>query len=118
MNFPVCTLAFIEGIGGPEMLLIMFIILLLFGADRMPDLARGIGKSVREFKKAASGVEDQIREAMEEKPEDLPKKFPPYPPQSAANPLPPGARLSSTGQPPPSAPETPPPAPPFVPPEA
>lgn len=118
MNFPVSALAFIEGIGGPEMMMILFIILLLFGADRMPDLARGIGKSVREFKKAASGVEDQIREAMEEKPEDLPKKFPPYPPQSAANPLPPGARLSSTAQtPPPPAPETPPPAPPFVPPE-
>jgi sec-independent protein translocase protein TatA len=62
------TLAFIEGIGGPELLMIMFIVLLLFGANRLPELARGIGKSVREFKKAASGVEEEVRRAMEEEP--------------------------------------------------
>ena len=39
--------AFIEGIGGPELMMIMFIILLLFGADKLPGLAKGIGKSVR-----------------------------------------------------------------------
>lgn len=60
--------AFIEGLGGPEMLLIMFIVLLLFGANRLPELAKGIGKSVREFKKAASGVEEEVRRAMEEEP--------------------------------------------------
>ncbi len=65
MTFP---LAFIEGIGGPELMMIMFIVLLLFGANRLPELARGIGKSVREFKKAASGVEDEVRRAMEEEP--------------------------------------------------
>lgn len=62
------SLAFIEGLGGPEMLMIMFIILLLFGANRLPELAKGIGKSVREFKKAASGVEEEVRRAMEEEP--------------------------------------------------
>ena len=62
------SLAFIEGLGGPEMLLIMFIVLLLFGADRLPDLAKGIGKSMREFKRAASGVENEVRRALEEEP--------------------------------------------------
>lgn len=62
------SLAFIEGLGGPEMLMIMFIVLLLFGANRLPELARGIGKSMREFKKAASGVEEEVRRAMEEEP--------------------------------------------------
>ena len=62
------SLAFIEGLGGPEMLLIMFIVLLLFGAERLPELAKGIGRSVREFKKAASGVEEEVRRAMEEEP--------------------------------------------------
>jgi TatA/E family protein of Tat protein translocase len=38
--------AFIEGIGGPELLMIMFVILLLFGADRLPDLARGFGRAI------------------------------------------------------------------------
>lgn len=63
---PLC--AFIEGIGGPELMMILFIILLLFGADRLPELARGIGKSVRDFKKAASGVEDEVRRALEDEP--------------------------------------------------
>jgi len=61
-------LAFIEGIGGPELLMIMFVILLLFGANRLPDLARGFGRAVREFKKATSGVEQEVRRAMEEPP--------------------------------------------------
>ena len=65
MNLP---LAFIEGIGGPELMMIMFIILLLFGANKLPELARGLGKSVKEFKKAASGVENEVRRAMEEPP--------------------------------------------------
>lgn len=78
------TLAFIEGIGGPELLMIMFIILLLFGANKLPDLAKGLGKSVREFKKAASGIENEVRRAMEEPEEPLPKKFPAYPPSAGA----------------------------------
>ena len=77
--------AFIEGIGGPELMMIMFIVLLLFGANRLPELARGIGKSVREFKKAASGVEDEVRRAMEEEPQ--PKKFPTHPPAPTNPPL-------------------------------
>ena len=70
MNLPT---AFIEGIGGPELMLIMFIILLLFGANKLPELARGLGKSVREFKKATSGIEDEVRRAMEEPPTTAPK---------------------------------------------
>jgi len=61
-------LAFIEGIGGPELMLIMFIVLLLFGANKLPELARGMGKAVREFKKATSTVETEMRRAMEEPP--------------------------------------------------
>ena len=53
-------------IGGPEVMLILFVFLLLFGANKMPELARGLGKSIKEFKKAASGVEDEVRRAMEE----------------------------------------------------
>ncbi len=53
-------------VGGGEMMLIFLIALLLFGGQRMPDLARGIGKSLRELKKATGGVEQQIRQAMDE----------------------------------------------------
>lgn len=65
MNLP---LAFIEGIGGPELMMIMFVVLLLFGADKLPELAKGMGKAVREFKKATSNVEQEVRKAMEEPP--------------------------------------------------
>lgn len=39
--------------GGTELIIILFIVLLLFGARRLPDLAGSIGKSVREFRKAS-----------------------------------------------------------------
>ena len=47
-------------IGMPEMLVIMLVILLLFGSKRLPELARGIGKSMREFRKAAEDVKREI----------------------------------------------------------
>ncbi len=86
--------AFIEGIGGPELMTIMFIILLLFGADKLPGLAKGIGKSVREFKKAASGVEEEVRRAMDQPDEPQPKKFPPNPPPPSGT-----VQQSAPGQP-------------------
>ncbi|MBI5425630.1 MAG: twin-arginine translocase TatA/TatE family subunit [Opitutae bacterium] len=77
-----------EGIGGPELMLILFIILLLFGANKLPELAKGLGKSVKEFKKAAADVEYQIKEAMDEKPEESAeaKRFAPKPVAPAAPP--------------------------------
>lgn len=61
------ALAFLD-VGGPELLLIMVLILLLFGGKRMPELARGLGKSIRDFKRATAGVEDQLKRALEEEP--------------------------------------------------
>jgi sec-independent protein translocase protein TatA len=75
------TFAFIDGLGGPELLLLMVVVLILFGADRLPELARGMGKSIREFKKAAAGVEEEIRQALEETPET--KRTPPSPAKPA-----------------------------------
>lgn len=67
----------IFGLGGPEIALILFLILLLFGAKRLPELARGFGKSIREFKKATSEVETDIRTAIDN-PEQKPgPKSPP-----------------------------------------
>jgi sec-independent protein translocase protein TatA len=40
--------------GGTELLLILFIVLLLFGAKRLPELAKGLGQSIKEFKKAST----------------------------------------------------------------
>jgi len=46
--------------GFPEMMIIMIVILLLFGAKRLPDIARGLGKSINEFKRAAEDVKKEI----------------------------------------------------------
>ena len=52
-------------IGLPEVLLIMFVVLLLFGASKLPELARSLGKAAHEYKKAKSEGD-----AEEKKPED------------------------------------------------
>ncbi|MFT5836744.1 MAG: sec-independent protein translocase protein TatA [Candidatus Azotimanducaceae bacterium] len=62
-------LAFLQNINGPEILLIFLIVLLLFGAKRLPELFKSFGKSIREFKKATSEIEGDIRTAMDEEPE-------------------------------------------------
>ena len=74
--------ALLGGFGGGEVLLIFFIVLILFGGDKMPELARGLGKVMRDFKKATSGVEDEIKRALAEPPPPnrTIKTFPPYPP--------------------------------------
>jgi sec-independent protein translocase protein TatA len=48
------------GIGMQEMLLIFLVILLLFGAKRIPDIANSLGRGVREFKKAMQETQDEI----------------------------------------------------------
>ena len=44
-------------LGGGEIFIVLVIILLLFGAKRIPDLARGLGKGIKEFKDAKDGIE-------------------------------------------------------------
>src|SRR6185295_12385500 len=66
MPIPPETLAFMEGLGGPEMVLIFVVILVLFGGQKLPEFARGLGKTMREFKKAAAGVEEEFKRAMDE----------------------------------------------------
>tara|TARA_B110000037_G_scaffold203357_1_gene246340 strand:- start:123 stop:380 length:258 start_codon:yes stop_codon:yes gene_type:complete len=60
------TLAIFSTIGWPEYALIFGIFILLFGAKKLPDLARSMGKSIKEFKKATSNIEDDIRSAMDD----------------------------------------------------
>ncbi len=75
-------LAFFD-LGSGEMMLIMLVILIFFGGDKLPGFARGLGKAIREFKKASSGVEEEIRRAMAEPPP------PPRPPVVSSIGLPP-----------------------------
>ena len=50
-------------VGGPELIILLVIVLLLFGAKRIPELARGLGSGVREFKRGVSGeVEEEKKD--------------------------------------------------------
>jgi sec-independent protein translocase protein TatA len=46
------------GLGATELILILLVVVLLFGARRIPELMRGLGSGIKEFKKAASGQDD------------------------------------------------------------
>ena len=46
------------GLGMPEMLLVLGVVLLIFGGTRLPQLAKGLGASIREFKKGAAGMDE------------------------------------------------------------
>ena len=51
---------------GPVIWVVLFVVLLLFGGSKLPELARGLGKAKKEFKKASEEVEDEVRSAVEE----------------------------------------------------
>ena len=57
-------------IGMPELIIILLVILLLFGAKRLPELARGLGKGIREFKDATKHVEDEFKELEKDEKEE------------------------------------------------
>ncbi len=52
-------------IGGQELMLIMLVILLLFGGDKLPELARGLGKGIRDFKDASDSVKREINNQID-----------------------------------------------------
>ena len=65
------------GLSGGELVLVLVVILVLFGARRIPEFAKGLGKGITEFKKASREVTDEIERAVEEPPP------PPPPPPKA-----------------------------------
>jgi len=60
------------GIGAQELLLIFLVLLFLFGAKRIPDIAAGLGRGIRDFKKALKDAEDEISD--KKKPNDKPEE--------------------------------------------
>jgi sec-independent protein translocase protein TatA len=65
-------------LGGWEIILILAVVLILFGAKKLPELAKGLGSGIKEFKKATREVTDEISTAMDETPPPpAPKRLPP-----------------------------------------
>ena len=62
-----------------EMMLVAVVGLLLFGGKGLPDMARTLGRVVREFKKASASVEQEVKRVMDEEPAPLPRRPPPNP---------------------------------------
>lgn len=52
--------------GGYEVLVIAFIVLLMFGGKKLPELMRGMGKGIREFNNAKANLEGEIKQGMKE----------------------------------------------------
>lgn len=53
-------------LGGPEVLIVIFAILLLFGGKKIPELMRGLGKGIKEFNSARATIEGEIKDGMKE----------------------------------------------------
>jgi sec-independent protein translocase protein TatA len=58
--------AFLGPLGMPEMLVIFLIVVLLFGAKKIPELAKGLGKGIREFKDASKEIKEEIENGVKD----------------------------------------------------
>jgi sec-independent protein translocase protein TatA len=70
-------------LGGWEIVLILAVVLILFGAKKLPELAKGLGTGIKEFKKATRDVTDELTTAMDDTSHSTPppKRLPPTTPE-------------------------------------
>ncbi len=57
---------FLAFLGGQELIVIAFIVLLLFGGKKLPELMKGLGKGIREFNSAKANIQGEIKESMKD----------------------------------------------------
>ncbi|HWD94499.1 MAG TPA: twin-arginine translocase TatA/TatE family subunit [Verrucomicrobiae bacterium] len=83
-------------LGGGEIILILALVLILFGAKKLPELAKGLGTGIKEFKKATREVTDEVQNAVDETPAPA-KRLPPQPqpadPQKTVSQTPPASNI-------------------------
>ena len=75
-------------LGGWEWVIVIMAVLLLFGAKKIPELAKGLGTGIKEFKKATREVTDEIQNAQAETPAKPAQPTPPTPPAPSRADLP------------------------------
>lgn len=63
---------FFAMLGWPEIMGILVIVLVLFGAKKVPELMKGLGSGIKEFKKATRDVQDEVQRAIDEEPPTKP----------------------------------------------
>jgi sec-independent protein translocase protein TatA len=72
IQIPFTTIASLLNLAGPDMIVVLLIVLLLFGAKKLPELARGMGRAVKEFNGARDEIEKGLSQSNVDK-EALPK---------------------------------------------
>jgi sec-independent protein translocase protein TatA len=77
-------LAFLSNLAGPDLIIILLIVLVLFGSKKLPELARGMGQALKEFQKAKDEFTDEVHRAG--KPDVTPTSAANTVPQSGASP--------------------------------
>lgn len=84
------------GLSGGELVLVLVVILVLFGAKKIPEFAKGLGQGIKEFKRASNEVNSELQRAMEETPAPPPppKKAAPAPTPAPSQPQSPAAKSS------------------------
>jgi sec-independent protein translocase protein TatA len=60
------SLASIAGLAGPDLIIILLIVLVLFGAKKLPELAKGMGQAIKEFNKAKDEITSEIHKPVTE----------------------------------------------------
>lgn len=63
LPFIMSLFAFLPNLGGPDLIIILLIILVLFGAKKLPELAKGMGSAIKEFQKAKDDFNDELHTA-------------------------------------------------------
>ena len=62
------------GLGGTEIVIILLVGLVLFGARRLPELGKGLGQGIREFKKGVNDIRGDLEDSLKDDPKPEPKK--------------------------------------------
>jgi sec-independent protein translocase protein TatA len=65
------------GLSGGELIVVLVAVLILFGAKRIPEFAKGLGQGIKEFKKASSDMTSEFHNAMNQEPPPPPPSLPP-----------------------------------------
>ena len=94
MNAPMLAM-----LGWPEIIGILVVVLILFGAKKLPELAKGLGQGIKEFKKASSDMQNELHRSVAEEQYAAPPKPAPAPQPAAPAPAP---AVAQSGQPTPA----------------